>query len=263
MAAIIIILLLLIQLQTFTVHSQTKINQYNCTSSCGHLQNISFPFRVKGDPENCGDKRYELDCENNNITTLSLSSSAKYYVQAIDYTNFTIRLVDPGFVNNNHSYPRYFFNYRNISYDIYDIYEQYFPDSIQVFYLRCREAVNNDPSYVKIDDEGSYYYDYARVVGLRFEDLRIGCHVKMIVWAHWKNFSYGNIILSYSEIQAHLVDGFLLSWIPGVCQIYCGANNDGCYLSSLTGKPECSKPDCKPYHNDVTLQSCGKCYKET
>ncbi|KAK7847851.1 hypothetical protein CFP56_006117 [Quercus suber] len=33
--------------------------------SCGSIPNISFPFRLSTDPENCGDSRYELLCENN------------------------------------------------------------------------------------------------------------------------------------------------------------------------------------------------------
>ncbi|XAR52227.1 hypothetical protein NMG60_11020176 [Bertholletia excelsa] len=68
-------------------------------SSCGNILNISHPFRLKGDPEHCGDKKYELSCENNR-TVLS-SYSGKYYVEAINYQNYTIRLVDVGIRKGN------------------------------------------------------------------------------------------------------------------------------------------------------------------
>ncbi|KAK8473157.1 hypothetical protein PHAVU_001G069001 [Phaseolus vulgaris] len=40
-------------------------------SSCGKISNISYPFRLKGDPQGCGLTMYELSCENN-ITRWSL-----------------------------------------------------------------------------------------------------------------------------------------------------------------------------------------------
>ncbi|KAJ8770535.1 hypothetical protein K2173_018026 [Erythroxylum novogranatense] len=64
-------------------------------SSCGNIPNISYPFRLRTDHKNCGNKDYELSCENNLALVLNLFS-AKYYVQAINYSNYTIRLVDAG-----------------------------------------------------------------------------------------------------------------------------------------------------------------------
>ncbi|XP_006365615.1 uncharacterized protein [Solanum tuberosum] len=69
-------------------------------SSCGHIHNISYPFRLKSDPKHCGLENYELSCEGNRaILTILLNDwngSLNYYVQAINYDNSTIRLVDPG-----------------------------------------------------------------------------------------------------------------------------------------------------------------------
>jgi hypothetical protein len=67
----------------------------NCApSSCGNIHNISYPFRLSTDPNNsCGNKKYELTCENNR-PALYLNNGVKYYVQAIHYSNLTIRLVD-------------------------------------------------------------------------------------------------------------------------------------------------------------------------
>ena len=54
-----------------TCSATAKVNHHHCApSSCGNIHNIRFPFRLKNDPENCGDSKYELSCENNH-TVLS------------------------------------------------------------------------------------------------------------------------------------------------------------------------------------------------
>jgi hypothetical protein len=88
-------LLLLVILSTHHGCSARKNNSYCAPSSCRNIHNISYPFRLNTDPESCGSKNYELVCENNVRPTLYLSM-VKYYVQAIHYSDFTIRLVEAG-----------------------------------------------------------------------------------------------------------------------------------------------------------------------
>ncbi|ONI21765.1 hypothetical protein PRUPE_2G087500 [Prunus persica] len=64
----------------------------NCTSSCGNIHNISYPFRLKHYPKHCGNVMYTLSCENNITLVVDLPPSGKYYVQAINSHNQTIRL---------------------------------------------------------------------------------------------------------------------------------------------------------------------------
>ncbi|RVW33845.1 hypothetical protein CK203_089080 [Vitis vinifera] len=63
-------------------------NQTCRPSSCGEIQNISNPFRLKGDPFGCGDPDYELVCENNrtmvNVREKQCDiSSSQTYVYAL------------------------------------------------------------------------------------------------------------------------------------------------------------------------------------
>jgi len=127
-------------------------------SSCGKISNISYPFRLKDDPDNCGDKRYELACENNNVTALNLYSG-KYYVKSINYDNFTIRVVDPGVQQSNcSSLPLYSFS-RSIFCDTYnycnDPYHAKFHQVRggtderlweHIIYLNCTHPVTNNPN---------------------------------------------------------------------------------------------------------------------
>ena len=68
-------------------------------SSCGDIRNISYPFRLQGDPPNCGYPEYELICENNRTLTINLQGGkyyGKFLVTQIDYHDSTIVVVDPG-----------------------------------------------------------------------------------------------------------------------------------------------------------------------
>nr|DAD29542.1 TPA_asm: hypothetical protein HUJ06_031010 [Nelumbo nucifera] len=54
-------------------------HEYCAPSSCGKITNISYPFRLKGDPRlDCGDRRYELSCEDNR-TVLYLHDQASLH----------------------------------------------------------------------------------------------------------------------------------------------------------------------------------------
>ena len=73
-------------------------NQPCRPSSCGDIQNISIPFRLKGDPLGCGhpDPAYELVCENNRTILYG-----KYFVEEINYHNYTIRVIVAGLEKTN------------------------------------------------------------------------------------------------------------------------------------------------------------------
>ncbi|XP_059455118.1 cysteine-rich receptor-like protein kinase 22 isoform X1 [Corylus avellana] len=100
------------------VHEACSANNshYQCpASSCGNIHNIRYPFRLNGiDPPNCGDERYNLSCENNQAVLYLYDG--RYYVQEIDYHNYTIRLVDSGIQKDNDSFiPRYSLGTTNFS----------------------------------------------------------------------------------------------------------------------------------------------------
>ncbi|KAJ0038132.1 hypothetical protein Pint_22142 [Pistacia integerrima] len=77
--------------------------QQACSSSCGDITNISYPFRLKTDPVGCGDRDFELSCQSNK-TTLEFHSG-KYYVTRISYDERIINVVDINFANGSCSLP--------------------------------------------------------------------------------------------------------------------------------------------------------------
>ncbi|XP_068314676.1 LEAF RUST 10 DISEASE-RESISTANCEUS RECEPTOR-LIKE PROTEIN KINASE-like 2.1 [Pyrus communis] len=189
----------------------------SCTSSCGLIY-ITSPFRLNDDPKKCGDRRYTLSCENNNTTVLEPLGSGKYYVQAINYKNKTIRLLDPGLDNNNcSSMPRNFPHY-------------YFPvpygsplsTSTSVFYLMCRNPVNsslyvdtapclNNSATSLIQPKSYSYVMVGRPGYLDMEDWNEGCSVERMAWMLLDySKGYYNASYSYEYIHSALMYGFEL-----------------------------------------------------
>nr|GMD58544.1 rust resistance kinase Lr10-like isoform X1 [Ipomoea batatas] len=194
----------------FSWHSNTTL----CNpSSCGSIHNISFPFRLNTDPQHCGNPDYELTCEQNR-TVLTLHYSQKYYVQSINYDNYTIRVVDPDVqeANNMCSFPRYavsrysFFRYHDgYPYSVARAKRTTYYNreelpsipliTVPIIFLRCPFPMKSF-TFVEMtkecwNDKNSsgrnappFYpsggYAYAKVGRLNASDLRISCGVDLI-----------------------------------------------------------------------------------
>ncbi|KAH7570846.1 hypothetical protein JRO89_XS05G0206700 [Xanthoceras sorbifolium] len=81
-----------------------RLQQVVCSSSCGDIKNISYPFRLKGDPARCGDHHYELSCQSNK--TILEFLSGKYLVKRISYAERIITVVDFHLANGSCSLPQ-------------------------------------------------------------------------------------------------------------------------------------------------------------
>ncbi|KAJ4788597.1 Receptor kinase [Rhynchospora pubera] len=66
-------------------------------SSCGHLHDIHYPFRLETDPPQCGSIQFELSCKVNE-PYISWQSE-KFYVMSISYSQHKINMIDPALVN--------------------------------------------------------------------------------------------------------------------------------------------------------------------
>nr|XP_012570655.1 rust resistance kinase Lr10-like [Cicer arietinum] len=249
-------------------------NNTNCPpSSCGKMRNIKHPFRLKSDPTRCGDKRYELSCENN-MTMLTLFEG-KYYVKEINYKNYTIRLVDPAIEEGTDcsSMPRYYLyasnftsnynpsylgdqyrTFQNRIIETADYLAYFYSDELPMFqhviYMNCSNPVRDDPVYadtascVKLNSEG---YVYAIAGDLKVQNTKDDCHVEVVAAISFFDFNYShyggawdipNRKFSYGEIHRMLVGGFEVSWMSGPCEEVCNISN--CFLSKITGIIQCT-----------------------
>ena len=211
-------------------------NQTCRPSSCGEIQNISNPFRLKGDPSGCGDPDYELVCENNRTMLNGARKGEKYYVADINYDHYTIRVVDPGVEKGNcFSTPL-----RSLTVDQFDS----FFDS--AYYLNPYEATNTtvlmnceqpirDSNYIPITpcdrsnvtSSSSQAHVYALVGGgdsLLVNDIKYSCTILSTIVT--RSLKPGN--LSMSDLQEVLLLGLDLSFLLFRCKSECFAEGLNC-----------------------------------
>ena len=222
------------------------------SSSCGKITNINYPFRFKGDPEECGEEGYELGCENN--VTLLYLGSAQYNVQAINYKKYTVRVVDPALQHHNlSSLPLRFLSRSNFS-NTYTLKYFYQSDPYQagltafgnwesltfqhIVFMNCNHSVREKGKYVESGEwvkwEGKGY-SYAIGGDLKAEDLEVGCEVKLVAPTSLSTFDYH----SYSSMHTALAYGFEISWIQLACWKHCALSYLFCYFDSCNQKLKC------------------------
>ncbi|KAG5544830.1 hypothetical protein RHGRI_017325 [Rhododendron griersonianum] len=239
--------LLIVALFLDNCYAQTSSN---CVSYCGNIHNIRHPFRVTGDPKNCGSKKYELECEHERLV-LNLFYSAKYYVHAINYNNYTIRLVDVGLQQGNcSSLPLYSLsdlNFTNFGAKPYSLqlahyydknFGSYDPipwDMAVALWVDCEKPVQKSPFYTDIKTSASSciekapssslspgekrLYSYFLFGNLTASDVADPCKIDEIVISTLRlpsDKSQAN--LSFSDFHSQLEYGFELSWLSILCE---------------------------------------------
>ncbi|KAK7823263.1 hypothetical protein CFP56_035700 [Quercus suber] len=224
----------------------TAMINHTCSASCGNIHNISFPFRLETDPENCGSPFYELSCENNR--TVLYDFGGKYYVQEISYNNYAIRIVDSGIQKNNYfSTPNYslyrhnfsFFWYKYTTYQLKGTVPERYPKlSRSLVWMSCEKPVNSplylDTSTCNYNDNSSSISDSKRyryvTVGItNASQVEDSCQVEKMFLTSWPiNNDDPNI--SCTDVHHELAYGFELSWLETNCGSYCPISSE-CYLN--------------------------------
>lgn len=227
--------------QTYTVEDPR-----HCAPSCGSIRNISYPFRLTSDPADCGDRRYSLSCESNQ--TVLYLYAGRYYVQEINYSNYTIRIVDAGVMKDNHSFiPRYFLDRNNFSSG--DPYHPLFRISPfnslilpgNVVFVKCEKPVNSS-EYLDIStcfkdgvdssnssSSPSKRYRYVLFLEPAVGDIEDSCQGEQMSLTSRKDPYEDPEKVSCTDVHDGLEYGFLLSWLRVKCGNSCG-RRDTCYL---------------------------------
>ena len=186
-------------------------------SSCGILSNISSPFRLKGDPKSCGDRRFELRCKNN---VAYISSNSNYYVKAIDHKNSTIRLVDASIVNDN------ICSFPVVSPNAFSIFNSHDPFPYRVSptinpinFFSCPNPLKNSSLFTDVTTHcassssphlrNTNMYAYIKVGHMNASELPQLCTLDLVVMTSWPEFKDLNNV-SLSEIHQSLLYGFEL-----------------------------------------------------
>ena len=221
-------------------------------SSCGDIRNISYPFRLEGDPPSCGYPEYELICENNRTLTINLQAGkyyGKFLVTQINYHDYTIVVLDPGLKKGKcwissplHSIAAY--------YSTRKVYE--FPYTLHYFWgayyryiivlMKYEESVSHD-DYIPIipcntttttttTTSSSPTYVYA-VVGdyVSVEDIPNSCTISRYMAIQPLKELPKPSNLSMSDLQDYLlIPGLHLSFLFFFCNRQCTMKGQECIL---------------------------------
>ena len=236
-AGVAVFIALVLVHETYCTATANVIDQ--CTPSfCGNI-NISYPFRLKTDPRNCSDSRYELWCEKNHTAVLFIFGG-KYYVKEINYSAYTFRIVDSGIQNENYfSSPRYsLYRLNQYYYKQIDL-SLWLPDGnshlnrIMIF-MSCEKPVNT-PLYLNTSTciyNGEYSSNSSISHSKRYKYVTIreemslkvvedSCKVEQMVMTSWPPQN-DNPNISCTEVHNQLAYGFRLSWFSLICERNCG-----------------------------------------
>ncbi|XP_027337163.1 rust resistance kinase Lr10-like [Abrus precatorius] len=196
-----------------------------CSRWCG-IHNITHPFRLQDSPDTCGDTRYNLSCEDNQL--MLYLGFGKYHVKSINYDNYTIRVVDVNVGAHDYSsLPSYSLGQYNFNeYEPYRVDRDYRSNILakSMMYLWCPSRVDSCDLYVG-DNESCVWYAigstfYLNVDGRPIRDLglRDSCRIELQYMTSWPNeISHGNI--SCTDIHEMLLYGFELSWVNSLCPV--------------------------------------------
>ncbi|XP_034710492.1 rust resistance kinase Lr10-like [Vitis riparia] len=219
-------------------------NQPCRPSSCGDVQNITIPFRLKGDLLGCGhpDPAYELVCENNRTMLYG-----KYYVEEINYQNYTIRVVVAGLEKSNcFSLPLY-----SLTMDDLYVYEYEYADELDtVVFMNCARPIF-DQYYIPIvpcnrtDATFSSSQPYAYALAGRNQqvrDLPYSCTIGLtVVTGNFMAVSEPSNLLR-SDLQEKLLMGLQISFLRSRCH-ECEAKGRWCWPHFSNNTIECLGDD--------------------
>ena len=182
-----------------------------------------------------------------------LFRSGKYYVQEINYSKYTIRIVDSGIYKDN------YFHFSTSNFSLYgynfsesdSAYTSYLPKitepglrgklSRNVVLMSCEKPVNS-PFYLGTStciDNGksssntstSHFkrYRYVKVGRTNAADVVDLCKVEQMFLTSWPRNDGPNI--SCKDVHNELVYGFEISWLRGNCESICKSKYTSCYLN--------------------------------
>ncbi|XP_073019469.1 uncharacterized protein [Primulina eburnea] len=209
-------------------------------SACGSIHCISYPFRLKDDPEYCGhhNRDYEISCENNTTASVYVDKY-KYHVRAINYINHTISLADPSIKKNDScSFPTYSPNWSKLD-DFsfpsgYKVSINRYPRETllqtgmvwPVTFLSCPDPMN-DPLFTgtnkcvssSSNTSNIHRHTYIKSGDMDPRDLGDMCRIDLVVMTSLPLvYEAAKNDISLLKIHESLLYGFELSWSVALCE---------------------------------------------
>lgn len=208
---------------------------HECPSfSCGHLKDVSAPFRRAADPPGCGSKSLELVCSDTNATILI--DNATYHVNEIDYDYRRFWVVDANIAGSTCPLPRW--NYLLDQYKRkvsgHRIEFELAPAAYNhAYFVRCSREVKDNGIYRPVTCASSNYsFIYVLLSSDSdnagyIESLEPSCgYLAMTPLGDWSTTVPRNA--SYEDVKKFMREGFAIRFIYGA-----GSINE-CLMDSIS-----------------------------
>ncbi|XP_062117482.1 G-type lectin S-receptor-like serine/threonine-protein kinase SD2-2 [Humulus lupulus] len=259
---------LLIMMITTIFHETTHgANTTPCFSSCGNIHNITFPFRLETDPPSCvsttlyNSNAFVLSCKNNR-TILKDDGRSYYHVQAINYNNYTIRLVDSNLHKGNcSSIPTY--SSLPSPFELQIMFRQgeafwstnfiTYQSSERVLFLSCEKKVfsslyidtapcKNSSNLSENPKTQFLYAVYA--TGFKYSDLAESCQIYQtaLISSRTDDKKKKTMTISYQDMHDEFTYGFEASWLR-IMQKHVEENI--CFIDKRDNKAYCVNRYCR------------------
>uniref|UniRef100_A0A6M2FB17 Protein kinase domain-containing protein n=1 Tax=Populus davidiana TaxID=266767 RepID=A0A6M2FB17_9ROSI len=187
-------------------------------SSCGEIETIAYPFRLKTDPAGCGEPDFELSCENNK-TILELHSG-KYLVKRISYDVQRLRVVDVNLANGTCSLP-----YKSVSVDEFMDDDHYSLDATTyTSFIKCSSNLSDQAYRLVPCLSGNGTNVYVSYVTYIISSLQGSC----LFVSRVPTVYQAVLFPSYDSILQLMQTGFDLEWCIGW---WYSSSSYGCYRS--------------------------------
>ncbi|KAJ0038905.1 hypothetical protein Pint_22151 [Pistacia integerrima] len=205
-----------------------EVQQAACSSSCGDIKDIRYPFSLKDPPAEFGDSVFELTCQSNK--PILQYGSGKYYVKEISYDDQIIKVVDVNLANGSFgalpsqplsfSVPYFFYDSRTGMQLVLEHSSSlggHFKHYTEAQFLNCPSNFSH-PSYIRVPCLSGnqchvyVYYDDSSTTTYRPDSCSFNSSIPMLLPIQTN--------LSYETIQNLLQLGFDLSWYNGDCYRY-------------------------------------------
>lgn len=227
--------------------------------SCGNVQNVMCPFYLGGYEHNCNSFSYELFCKDNR-TVLELRGIS-FFVEDINYDEFSFLVVDPGIKKNDYSsLPLY-----SVEEDPYIIPNKRLKElNVPITFINC-QAPANSRQYMNItsiiSSTSAYKYSYVTGGRMMLSQVEENCQVTKMAWVSLTWPLLKNVPLStswftsnFSELHDGMAYGFKIDWSRIVCRT-CSSFDRKAYCKVTGSRPSCFY-NCDFFGTDTSLPTC-------
>ncbi|CBI75521.1 receptor kinase, putative, expressed [Triticum aestivum] len=192
--------------------AQDTLGQAVCPSfSCGHLQDIQHPFRLRGDPPGCGLREYELFCSDSQA--IIHIDTGRYLVTNISYSDSVFWVVDAS-LDNSTICPIPQRNQRPYIYGLQSANTiLLYPDSGQwAAFVSCSRMIKNNAIYRPVacrSTNTSFVYVLTTVLSYWSKNVEPSCgYLAMTPLGSWHPRPNGFASYDYEDVVKFMRTGF-------------------------------------------------------